>query len=114
MSPKLLAALECVCGRTQDAGEVRAALDELSWSLLDAALGAATRTAIDRSARLIGQHRGDDDAGPPPGRRGDQEPRQPGGHGRRRDHRRLALCWSVGLLVIFAPLAVRLYGNKVH
>jgi ABC-2 type transport system permease protein len=24
------------------------------------------------------------------------------------------LCWSVGLLVIFAPLAVRLYGNKVH
>jgi ABC-2 type transport system permease protein len=24
------------------------------------------------------------------------------------------LCWSVGLLVIFAPLAIRLYGNKVH
>jgi ABC-2 type transport system permease protein len=24
------------------------------------------------------------------------------------------LCWSLGLLVIFAPLAVRLYGNKVH
>jgi ABC-2 type transport system permease protein len=24
------------------------------------------------------------------------------------------LCWSVGLLVIFAPLAVRLYGNKVR
>jgi ABC-2 type transport system permease protein len=24
------------------------------------------------------------------------------------------LCWSVGLLVVFAPLAVRLYGNKVR
>ena len=36
-------------------------------------------------------------------------PRQTGA-----EHRRLALCWSVGLLVIFAPLAVRLYGNKVH
>jgi ABC-2 type transport system permease protein len=24
------------------------------------------------------------------------------------------LCWSLGLLVIFAPLAVRLYGNKVR
>jgi ABC-type multidrug transport system permease subunit len=24
------------------------------------------------------------------------------------------LCWSVGLLVIFAPLAVRLYGSKVR
>ena len=30
-------------------------------------------------------------------------------------HPELAVvCWSVGLLVIFAPLAVRLYGNKVH
>ena len=56
VSPKLLAALDCVCGRTQHPGEIRAALDELSWSLLDAALGAAARTAIDRSARLICQH----------------------------------------------------------
>jgi hypothetical protein len=24
------------------------------------------------------------------------------------------LCWSVGLLVVFAPLAIRLYGNKVR
>ena len=56
VSPKLLATLDCVCGRTQHPGEIRAALDELSWSLLDAALGAAARTAIDRSARLICQH----------------------------------------------------------
>ena len=56
VSPKLLAALDCVCERTQDAGEIRPALDELSWSLLDAALGAAARTALDRSARLICQH----------------------------------------------------------
>jgi hypothetical protein len=56
VSPKLLAALDCVCERTRDAGEVRAALDELSWSLLDAALGAASRTALDRSARLICQY----------------------------------------------------------
>jgi nucleoside-diphosphate-sugar epimerase len=56
VSPKLLAALESVCDRTQDSGQVRAALDELSWSLLDATLGAANRTAVDRSARLIFQH----------------------------------------------------------
>jgi NAD(P)-dependent dehydrogenase (short-subunit alcohol dehydrogenase family) len=56
VSRKLLAALESVCGRTQHPGEIRAAVDELSWSLLDAALGAAARTAIDRSARLICQH----------------------------------------------------------
>src|SRR5580700_1275822 len=30
-------------------------------------------------------------------------------------HPELAVvCWSLALLVIFAPLAVRLYGNKVH
>ena len=56
VNPKLLAALDCACGRTRDAAPVRAALDELSWSLLDAALGAAARTALDRSARLICQH----------------------------------------------------------
>ena len=56
VSQKLLAALESVCRRTQHPGGIRAALDELSWSLLDAALGAAARTAIDRSAKLICQH----------------------------------------------------------
>jgi len=35
---------------------VRAALDELSWSLLDATLGAVSRTALDRSAKLICRH----------------------------------------------------------
>jgi nucleoside-diphosphate-sugar epimerase len=56
VSPKLLAALDGVCARTREAAEVRAALDELSWSMLDAALGAVSRTALDRSAKLICQH----------------------------------------------------------
>jgi nucleoside-diphosphate-sugar epimerase len=56
VGPKLLASLEAVCDRTQDASEVRTAIDELSWSLLDATLGAANRAALDRSARLICQH----------------------------------------------------------
>ena len=56
VNPKLLAALDCVCGRTREAAQVRAALDELSWSLLDATLGAVSRTALDRSAKLICRH----------------------------------------------------------
>jgi NAD(P)-dependent dehydrogenase (short-subunit alcohol dehydrogenase family) len=56
VSPKLLAALDSVCDRTRDPAEVRPALDDLSWSLLDAALGAADQTALSRSARLIGRH----------------------------------------------------------
>jgi hypothetical protein len=56
VGPKLLAALDSVCGRTREAAKVRAALDELSWSLLDASLGAVPRTALDRSARLIAPH----------------------------------------------------------
>jgi NADP-dependent 3-hydroxy acid dehydrogenase YdfG len=56
LSVKLLGALDSVCGRTEDPAQVRCALDELSWSLLDAALGSAARTALDRSARLICQH----------------------------------------------------------
>ncbi len=55
-SVKLLAALDCVCGRTREAAPVRAALDELSWSLLDATLGAVSRTSLNRSAKLICQH----------------------------------------------------------
>jgi nucleoside-diphosphate-sugar epimerase len=54
--PKLLAALEAVCERTQDPRAVRQALDELSWSLLDATLSAAARPALARSARLACQH----------------------------------------------------------
>ena len=56
VSRKLVAALDSVCGRIREAAAVRAALDELSWSLLDDALGAVPRTALDRSAKLICQH----------------------------------------------------------
>jgi len=56
MPQKLLTALEAVCERTQDADTVRQALDELSWSLLDATLGAASRAALTRSAALICHH----------------------------------------------------------
>jgi uncharacterized protein YbjT (DUF2867 family) len=58
VSPKLLAALDSVCDRTKDPTEVRTALDDLSWSLLDAALDAADQTALSRSARLICRHQG--------------------------------------------------------
>jgi len=54
--PKLLAALDAVCERTQDPDAVRQALDELSWSLLDATLAAAAQPAVARSAGLIGRH----------------------------------------------------------
>jgi NADP-dependent 3-hydroxy acid dehydrogenase YdfG len=56
VSRKLVAALDSVCGRIREAAVVRAALDELSWSLLDDALGAVPRTALDRSAKLICPH----------------------------------------------------------
>jgi nucleoside-diphosphate-sugar epimerase len=56
VAPKLLAALEGVCERTKDPDDVRHALDDLSWSLLDATLGAASRPALARSAALICQH----------------------------------------------------------
>ena len=54
--PKLLAALEAVCDRTQDPRAVRQALDDLSWSLLDATLCAAAPPALTRSAALVCQH----------------------------------------------------------
>ena len=53
---ELLADLDRVCERTEEAAEVRAALDDLSWSLLDATLGAVSATALDRSAKLISHH----------------------------------------------------------
>jgi NADP-dependent 3-hydroxy acid dehydrogenase YdfG len=56
VSVKLLDVLDEVCGQTQDPAEVRSSLDELSWSLLNATLGAVPRTALDRSAKLICQH----------------------------------------------------------
>jgi hypothetical protein len=56
VSMKLLGALDSVCERTEDATLVRGSLDDLSWSLLDAALASAGRTALNRSAKLICQH----------------------------------------------------------
>jgi Polysaccharide biosynthesis protein len=56
VSVKLLGALDLVCAWTEDPAEVRCSLDELSWSLLDAALASATRTVLNRSAKLICQH----------------------------------------------------------
>ena len=56
VSVKLLRGLASVCERTEDPAEVRCSLDDLSWSLLDAALAGAARTALNRSAKLIGQH----------------------------------------------------------
>lgn len=51
-----LRALEEVCGRTREPAQVRAALDELSWSLLDATLGAVPRQALVRTAQLTAPH----------------------------------------------------------
>ena len=56
VAPKLLAALEAVCERTQDPDAVRHALDDLSWLVLDATLCAAAQPALDRSAKLVRQH----------------------------------------------------------
>jgi nucleoside-diphosphate-sugar epimerase len=58
-----LLALEDVCARTQEPAAVRAALDDLSWSLLDATLEAAPRETLIRSARLTAPHRSDLSAG---------------------------------------------------
>jgi nucleoside-diphosphate-sugar epimerase len=49
-------ALDEVCGRTRDPGLVRAALDDLSWALLEATLRAAPGCALDRMAVLAGRH----------------------------------------------------------
>jgi hypothetical protein len=53
---KLLNALAEVCDRTQDPGMVRGALNELSWSLLDASLRAAPRQALTRAAAMAQRH----------------------------------------------------------
>jgi NAD(P)-dependent dehydrogenase (short-subunit alcohol dehydrogenase family) len=50
--PKLLDALAEAVSRTRDNDTVRRALDELSWTLLDATLAAADPGALARSARL--------------------------------------------------------------
>ncbi|HEX4249906.1 MAG TPA: polysaccharide biosynthesis protein, partial [Pseudonocardia sp.] len=58
-APKLLRALEETCLRTTDDHAVRQALDELSWSLLDATLAAADPAALARCAALVRLHEGD-------------------------------------------------------
>lgn len=55
-APKLLTALDEVCARTTDDDAVRHALDELSWSLLDATLAAADPGALARCATLVRRH----------------------------------------------------------
>jgi nucleoside-diphosphate-sugar epimerase len=53
---KLLNALAEVCDRTMDPDTVRGALNELSWSLLDATLAVAPRKALDRAAAIAQRH----------------------------------------------------------
>ena len=54
----VLAALEEACARTREPAAIRARLDEMSWSLLQATLGAQPRAALVRAAALADQHRG--------------------------------------------------------
>jgi hypothetical protein len=52
----LLTALAEVRDQTQDPAAVRGALNELSWSLLDCTLRAASRKALMRSATMAQRH----------------------------------------------------------
>jgi hypothetical protein len=52
-----LLALEDACARTQEAAVIRAALDDLSWTLLDATLRAVPQQTLARVARLTAPHR---------------------------------------------------------
>ncbi len=60
---KLLAALDAACRLTQDPGVIRAALDELSWAVLDEALQAAPNGTLERSAAIAERHAGSLSAG---------------------------------------------------
>jgi hypothetical protein len=53
---KQVSALEVCCDRTRDPVVLRGALDELSWSLLNATLRAAPAAAVARSATLAKAH----------------------------------------------------------
>jgi hypothetical protein len=55
---ELLLALQETCETTQDADDVRVRLDDLSWSLLDAALCVVPREVLSRSLRLAEPHQG--------------------------------------------------------
>jgi nucleoside-diphosphate-sugar epimerase len=54
---KYLRTLEQVCEMTQDGEIVRSALDDLSWSLLDATLSVAQTSALARSVAMADPHR---------------------------------------------------------
>jgi hypothetical protein len=58
-APRLLGVLEKTCEQTRDPRIVRQALDDLSWSVLDAALAAADLEALSRSVRLARRHEQD-------------------------------------------------------
>jgi nucleoside-diphosphate-sugar epimerase len=51
-------ALADTCARTEEPGPVRAALDELSWSLFDATLSAVPQQVLTRAVQLSTPHRG--------------------------------------------------------
>lgn len=53
---ELSAELAAVCGETDDPQRVRAALRELSWTLLDATLAVAPPEALARAARIANRH----------------------------------------------------------
>jgi hypothetical protein len=53
---ELSAELAAICGETDDPQRVRAALRELSWSLLDGTLAVAPPEALTRAARIAGRH----------------------------------------------------------
>jgi nucleoside-diphosphate-sugar epimerase len=53
---ELSAELAAICGETDDAQRVRAALRGLSWALLDATLAAAPPEALTRAARIASRH----------------------------------------------------------
>ena len=50
-------ALASTCARTEEPGVVRAALDELSWSLFDATLSAVPRQVLTRAVQITTPHR---------------------------------------------------------
>ncbi len=55
-APKLLQALEGCCASTREPDAIRGALDELSWSLLDATLDAAAPAALARCTAQTRRH----------------------------------------------------------
>lgn len=53
---ELFGTLDAVCGQSDDPEQVRAALRELSWALLDATLAAAPQRALTRAASMAERH----------------------------------------------------------